>query len=154
MMSHAGWRIAVWFASLESTNKPWHTQSSPLAENVAACDQEGPGGLYPGGGVRGGSQQLREPTEDQAASTEVPQHRNKEGAKGGPYSITTKASMLPENHSGRCASQNRVLGSGSARCMKNFVEGCQQALATAKHDVHGVLSCVWRQALTSTKVGQ
>ncbi|KAJ1120790.1 hypothetical protein NDU88_008939 [Pleurodeles waltl] len=85
-MSHAEWMIAVWFALLDSANKPWHMQSSRLAENGAAWDHEEPGRLYPGVRVRGGSQQLRDPSEDQAAHTGVPQHGDKEGAKGGPCS--------------------------------------------------------------------
>ncbi|KAJ1180112.1 hypothetical protein NDU88_005336 [Pleurodeles waltl] len=124
MISHTGWMIAVLFASLDSTNKPWHRQSSWLAENGTARDQEGPGGLYPGGGVRGGSQQLREPTEYQPAHTGVPQHGDKGVAKGGPRSTKTKDPTPPENHSGSCASQEGVLGAGATLCTKNFIEGC------------------------------
>ncbi|KAJ1103663.1 hypothetical protein NDU88_001084 [Pleurodeles waltl] len=107
-----------------------------VRENGTARDQEGPGGLYPGGGLRGGSQQLREPTEDQPAHTGIPQHGDKGIAKGGPHSTKTKDPTLPENHSGSCASQEGMLGAGATLCIKNFIEGCQQALATEKHVVH------------------
>ncbi|KAJ1206499.1 hypothetical protein NDU88_001904 [Pleurodeles waltl] len=76
------------------------------------------------------------PHKTTAACTEVPQHRDKEGANSGPSSTMTKAPTPPENHSGKCALQDRVLGAGAAKYMKNFVEGCQQALATAKNMVH------------------
>ncbi|KAJ1218782.1 hypothetical protein NDU88_006356 [Pleurodeles waltl] len=110
MMSDAGWMIAVWFVALDSVSRPWHTQSLRLAENGAAWDQEGPGGLYTGGGGRGVPQQLREPSDDQAALTEVPQHRDKEDAKGGPYSTTQRDPTPPENHAGVCELQEGVLG--------------------------------------------
>ncbi|KAJ1159201.1 hypothetical protein NDU88_011869 [Pleurodeles waltl] len=137
MMSHARWMIAVWFASLDYANKPRHIQSSWLVEYGAAPDQEGPRGFYPRGEVRGGSQQLREPSEDQAAQTGVPQHGDKEGSKGGPHSTTQRDPTPPENHAGGCASQVRVLGDAAALCTKKFVEGCQQALEPPKNTVHG-----------------
>ncbi|KAJ1159423.1 hypothetical protein NDU88_012089 [Pleurodeles waltl] len=62
-MSHAVMKIAVWFALLGFNNKTWHTQSLRSAESEAAGDQERPGGLYPGGEVRGGPRQHRKHTD-------------------------------------------------------------------------------------------
>ncbi|KAJ1138773.1 hypothetical protein NDU88_005154 [Pleurodeles waltl] len=98
----------------------------------------GPGGtrMSPlGRGDRGGTQQVREPSQEQAAPAEVTEQALRRGVNRSSPEDTKGSPTTPEDNLGSCALQVRVLGTQAWLCTKEILEECTGAGAGAHHAV-------------------
>ncbi|KAJ1150290.1 hypothetical protein NDU88_003085 [Pleurodeles waltl] len=88
-----------------------------------------------GGEDRGGAQQVREPSQKQAAPAEVLEQTLGRGMNRSPPEDTKGSPTTPEDNSEGCALQVRVSGTQAWLCTKEILEECTGAGAAANHAV-------------------
>ncbi|KAJ1126246.1 hypothetical protein NDU88_004654 [Pleurodeles waltl] len=87
------------------------------------------------GGDRGGAQQLREPSQKQAAPAKVPEQALGRKVNRSPREVTKGSPTTPEDNSEGCALQEGVPGTKACPCTKEILEECTGARAAANHAV-------------------
>ncbi|KAJ1114330.1 hypothetical protein NDU88_002568 [Pleurodeles waltl] len=86
-----------------------------------------------GGGDRGGAQQLREPSQKQAAPAEVPKQAFGKKANRNPPEVRKGSPTAPADNPEGCALQEGVSGTQAWLCTKEILEDCTGAGAAANH---------------------
>ncbi|KAJ1127260.1 hypothetical protein NDU88_005663 [Pleurodeles waltl] len=81
------------------------------------------------------AQQVREPSQKQAAPAEVPEKALGRGVNRSSPEDTKGSPTTPEDNSGGCALQVRVLGTQAWLCTKEILEECTGAGVAANHAI-------------------
>ncbi|KAJ1159030.1 hypothetical protein NDU88_011700 [Pleurodeles waltl] len=106
-----------------------------------------------GGGDRGGAQQLREPSQKQAAPAEVPEQALGRRVNRSPRKVTKWSPTTPEDNSEGCTLQDRVSGPRLGCSRRKYWKSAQEPEQLQITRYPAMQSSVGRQGLTSTKLG-
>ncbi|KAJ1118507.1 hypothetical protein NDU88_006698 [Pleurodeles waltl] len=105
-----------------------------VVEVFGCCCSSGGTRMSPlGGGDIGSAQQVREPSQKQAAPAEVPEQALGRRVNWSPPEVTKGSPTTPEDNSEGCALQEGVSGTQAWLCTKEILEECTGAGAAANH---------------------